>query len=122
VVDGGFHGVRASRTANHDAFAVRSVRSGSYLPCIATLSIFSVIVGLLAMAAGQGVAKGVLAGGLILLCGLIAATISDTYEEIRLARRRAKPRRRRRPARQPEIDLAEHVPPELRTDQERRAA
>ena len=101
----------------------RSVRSGSYLACITALSIFSVLVGLLAMAAGQGVAKGVLAGGLILVCGLIAATISDTYEEIRLARRRARPRRRPRPARDTtEISLAEHVPPELRADEERRAA
>jgi len=75
------------------------------------------------MAVGQGVAKGVLAGGLVLICGLIAATISDTYEEIRLARRRGKPRRRRpRPMAESEIDLSEHVPQELRTQEEQRRA
>jgi len=58
--------------------------------------------------------EAILAGGAILVGGLVLATASDTYEEIRLARRRAKPRRRPRvqagtapevePGAEPEVD------------------
>ena len=80
--------------------------------------------GLVVLAAGQGVARGVLVGGLILLLGLVVVSVSETYEEIRLARRRAKPRRRPpRPVSElPYISLEEHVPPELRTEEHSQAA
>jgi len=60
------------------------------------LSVVSLFVALMVVAGGGGVAEAILGGGVILVGGLVLATASDTYEEIRLARRRAKPRRRPR--------------------------
>ncbi len=60
------------------------------------LSVVSLFVGLMVAAGGGNMAQAILAGGVILVGGLVLATASDTYEEIRLARRRARPRRRPR--------------------------
>ena len=61
------------------------------------LSVVSLFVGLMVGAGGGTMAQAIMAGGVVLVGGLVLATASDTYEEIRLARRRAKPRRRPRP-------------------------
>ena len=58
------------------------------------LSVVSLLVALMVAAGGGDMAEAILAGGVILVGGLVLATASDTYEEIRLARRRARPRRR----------------------------
>jgi hypothetical protein len=58
------------------------------------LSVASIMVALMVGAGGGGMAVAVIGGGAILIGGLVLATASETYEEIRLARRRAKPRRR----------------------------
>ena len=80
-----------------------------------SLSVVSFFVALMVAAGGGTMAEAILGGGAILVGGLILATASDTYEEVRLARRRAKPRRRSRP--QP------RVPVEVETElDERRAA
>ena len=60
------------------------------------LAVVSLFVALMVAAGGGNMAEAILAGGVILVGGLVLATASDTYEEIRLARRRAKPRRRPR--------------------------
>lgn len=60
------------------------------------LSVVSLFVALMVAAGGGNMAEAILAGGVILVGGLVLATASDTYEEIRLARRRSKPRRRPR--------------------------
>jgi hypothetical protein len=60
------------------------------------LSVVSLFVALMVAAGGGTVAEAMLGGGAILVGGLVLATASDTYEEIRVARRRAKPRRRPR--------------------------
>ena len=62
-----------------------------------SLSVVSLFVALMVAAGGGTMAEAILGGGAILVGGLVLATASDTYEEIRLARRRAKPRRRPRP-------------------------
>src|SRR5690242_6649404 len=81
------------------------------------LSVVSLFVGLMVAAGGGDMAQAILAGGVILVGGLVLATASDTYEEIRLARRRARPRRRPRVAVSTESDLE----PEL-LERPRRAA
>jgi hypothetical protein len=81
-----------------------------------SLSVVSLFVALMVSAGGGTMAQAILAGGVILVGGLVLATASDTYEEIRLARRRAKPRRRPRP---PVRTTAE---PEPELDEQRRAA
>src|SRR5438045_2660534 len=58
------------------------------------LSLVSLFVALMVAAGGGSMAEAIIGGGVILIGGLVLATASDTYEEIRLARRRAKPRRR----------------------------
>ena len=80
------------------------------------LSVVSLFVGLMVAAGGGTMAQAILAGGVILVGGLVLATASDTYEEIRLARRRAKPRRRPRPR----VPVSTEAEPEL--DERRRAA
>jgi hypothetical protein len=60
------------------------------------LSVVSLFVALMVAAGGGNMAEAILGGGVILVGGLVLATASDTYEEIRLARRRARPRRRPR--------------------------
>src|SRR5438067_8364064 len=60
------------------------------------LSVVSLFVSLMVAAGGGSMAQAILGGGVILVGGLVLATASDTYEEIRLARRRARPRRRPR--------------------------
>jgi len=80
------------------------------------LSVVSLFVALMVAAGGGTVAEAILGGGAILVAGLVLATASDTYEEIRLARRRAKPRRRPRVHVSPQADAQ----PELR--ERRRAA
>jgi galactitol-specific phosphotransferase system IIC component len=62
-----------------------------------SLSVVSLFVALMVAASGGTMVQAVLGGGVILVGGLVLATASDTYEEIRLARRRAKPRRRSSP-------------------------
>lgn len=69
------------------------------------LSVVSLFVGLMVAAGGGDMAQAILAGGVILVGGLVLATASDTYEEIRLARRRARPRRRPRVAMSTESDF-----------------
>src|SRR5262245_38420365 len=74
-----------------------------------SLGVVSLFVALMVAAGGGGMAAAILGGGVILVGGLVLATASDTYEEIRLARKRAKPRRRPRvpvsapPEAQPEL-------------------
>jgi len=80
------------------------------------LSVVSLFIALMVAAGGGTMAQAILAGGVILVGGLVLATASDTYEEIRLARRRAKPRRRTRPS----VALSAEAEPEL--DERRRAA
>jgi len=74
------------------------------------LSVASVMVALMVVAGGGGMAGAIIGGGAILIGGLVLATASETYEEIRLARRRAKPRRRPRVSTLPdaEPELHEH--------------
>ena len=62
----------------------------------AGLSVTSLLVALMVAAGGGSMVESILGGGVILIGGLVLATASETYEEIRLARRRAKPRRRPR--------------------------
>jgi len=81
------------------------------------LSVVSLFVGLMVAAGGGTMAQAILAGGVILVGGLVLATASDTYEEIRLARRRAKPRRRSRPR----VNAVGEAEPD-RVDEQRRAA
>ena len=76
------------------AILVCSMAQASFL---VSLSVVSFFVALMVAAGGGTMAEAILAGGAILVGGLVLATASDTYEEIRLARRRAKPRRRTRP-------------------------
>jgi hypothetical protein len=57
------------------------------------LSGASIMVALMVVVGGGDMAEAVIGGGAILIGGLVLATASETYEEIRLARRRAKPRR-----------------------------
>jgi hypothetical protein len=80
-----------------------------------SLSVVSLFVALMVAAGGGTMAEAILGGGAILVGGLVLATASDTYEEIRLARRRAKPRRRPRPQHRVPVEAE----PEL---DERRAA
>jgi D-alanyl-lipoteichoic acid acyltransferase DltB (MBOAT superfamily) len=83
------------------------------------LSVVSLFVALM-VAAGDGtMVQAIMAGGVILVGGLVLATASDTYEEIRLARRRAKPRRRPRP--RPRVSAVAEAEPD-RLDEQRRAA
>jgi hypothetical protein len=81
------------------------------------LSVVSLFIGLMVAAGGGTMAESILAGGAILIGGLVLATASDTYEEIRLARRRAKPRRRR-----PRVDVSALADEEPQFDERRRAA
>lgn len=80
------------------------------------LSVVSLFVGLMVGAGGGTMVQAIMAGGVVLVGGLVLATASDTYEEIRLARRRAKPRRRPRPR----VTTVAETQPEL--DEQRRAA
>jgi hypothetical protein len=81
-----------------------------------SLSVVSLFVALMVAAGGGSMPEAILGGGAILVGGLVLATASDTYEEIRLARRRAKPRRRPRP----HVSTFAEAEPEL--DEQRRAA
>src|SRR5436190_23776806 len=84
-----------------------------------SLTVVSLFVSLMVAAGGGTMAQAILGGGVILVGGLVLATASDTYEEIRLARRRAKPRRRPRPR------VSAAVPPEAEpelSERPRRAA
>ena len=56
------------------------------------LSVVSLFVALMVAAGGGTMVQAVMSGGVVLVGGLVLATASDTYEEISLARRRAKPR------------------------------
>ena len=76
----------------------------------------SFFVGLMVGAGGGTMVQAIMAGGVVLVGGLVLATASDAYEEIRLARRRAKPRRRPRPR----VSTVAEAQPEL--DEQRRAA
>jgi len=49
------------------------------------LSVISALVALMVAAGGGGMAEAIVGGGVILAGGLVLATASDTYEEIRLA-------------------------------------
>ncbi len=80
------------------------------------LSVVSFFIGLMVVAGGGTMAEAILGGGAILVGGLVLATASDTYEEIRLARRRAKPRRR------PRVDVNTPADSEPEFDEHRRAA
>ena len=71
---------------------------------LVVLSVSSIMVGLMVVAGGGGMAVAIIGGGTILIGGLVLATASETYEEIRLARRRAKPRRRPRVTTLPEAE------------------
>jgi hypothetical protein len=81
------------------------------------LGVVSLLVALMVAAGGGDMAQAILGGGVILVGGLVLATASDTYEEIRLARRRAKPRRRPRVA----VTVEPDAEPRLQ-DRPRRAA
>lgn len=81
------------------------------------LFVVSLFVGLMVAAGGGTMAESILGGGAILVGGLVLATASDTYEEVRLARRRAKPRRRPRP-----VDVSALTESEPTLDERRRAA
>jgi hypothetical protein len=72
------------------------------------LSVASVMVALMVVAGGGGMAGAIIGGGAILIGGLVLATASETYEEIRLARRRAKPRRRPRVTTLPDAEPEPH--------------
>jgi len=76
----------------------------------AAFSIASIMVGLMVRAAGADTTVAVISGGAIVVGGLVLATASETYEEIRLARRQARPRRRARviAVREAEPELHEH--------------
>jgi hypothetical protein len=80
------------------------------------LSVVSLFIGLMVAAGGGTMAESILGGGVILIGGLVLATASDTYEEIRLARRRARPRRR------PRVDVSTLADEEPQLDERRRAA
>lgn len=81
-----------------------------------SLTVVSLFVALMVAAGGGNMAEAILGGGVILVGGLVLATASDTYEEIRLARRRAKPRRRPRVA----MTMPAQTEPEL--EEQSRAA
>jgi hypothetical protein len=81
------------------------------------LSVVSLFVALMVAAGGGNMAEAILAGGVILVGGLVLATASDTYEEIRLARRRARPRRRPRVPARTQLELDSELP-----ERSRRAA
>jgi len=81
------------------------------------LAVVSLFVALMVAAGGGTMAQAILGGGAILVGGLVFATASDTYEEIRLARRRAKPRRRR-----PRVPVSPVREPEPEVEERRRAA
>ena len=49
------------------------------------LSVVSLFVGLMVGAGGGTMVQAIMAGGVVLVGGLVLATASDTYEEIRLA-------------------------------------
>ncbi len=72
------------------------------------LSVISVLVALMVAAGGGGMAEAIVGGGVILTGGLVLATASDTYEEIRLARRRTRQRRRPRVSAPPEAEPELH--------------
>jgi hypothetical protein len=74
----------------------------------AALSVASIMVGLMVVAGGGGMAGAIIGGGAILIGGLVLATASETYEEIRLARRLTKPRRRPRVTTLPEAEPESH--------------
>jgi hypothetical protein len=80
------------------------------------LSVVSLFVALMVGAGGGTMAQAIMAGGVVLVGGLVLATASDTYEEIRLARRRAKPRRRPRPR----VNAVAEAEPDF--DEQRRVA
>ena len=69
-----------------------------------TLSGASIMIALMVVAGGGGMVVAIIGGGAILIGGLVFVTASETYEEIRLARRRAKPRRRPRVTTLPEAE------------------
>lgn len=79
------------------------------------LSVSSIMIALMVVAGGGDMAQAIIGGGAILVGGLVLATASETYEEIRLARRRARPRRH------PRVDVLRDVEPELH-ERSRRAA
>jgi hypothetical protein len=83
---------------------------------LVSLSVVSLFVALMVAAGGGSMAEAILGGGAILVAGLVLATASDTYEEIRLARRRAKPRRR------PRIPVSTRPDEEPEVEDRRRAA
>jgi hypothetical protein len=72
------------------------------------LSVVSALVALMVVAGGGNMAEAIVGGGVILVGGLVLATASDTYEEIRRARRRARPRRRPRVSTLPEAEPEIH--------------
>ncbi len=72
------------------------------------LSVVSALVALMVAAGGGDMAEAIMGGGAILAGGLVLATASETYEEIRLARRRARPRRRQRVSTPPEAEPELH--------------
>jgi fucose permease len=72
------------------------------------LSVVSILVASMVAAGGGAVAEAIVGGGVIMAGGLVLATASDTYEEIRRARRRARPRRRPRVAPLPEAEQEIH--------------
>ncbi len=83
---------------------------------LVSLSAVSLFVSLMIAAGGGSMAEAILGGGVILVGGLVLATASDTYEEIRLARRRARPRRR------PRIPVSTMAEPEPEYRERSRAA
>jgi hypothetical protein len=72
------------------------------------LSIASIMVALMVVAGGGGMAVAIIGGGAILIGGLVLATASDTYEEVRRARHRTKPRRRPRVTTLPKAEPESH--------------
>jgi hypothetical protein len=72
------------------------------------LAFTSILVALMVVAGGGNMGEGIIGGGAILVGGLVLATASETYEEIRLARRRSRPRRR------PRVETLREVEPEIR--------
>ncbi len=72
------------------------------------LSVTSITIALMVVAGGGDMAVALIGGGAILIGGLVLATASDAYEEARLARRRAKPRRRPRLTTQPKANPELH--------------
>jgi hypothetical protein len=72
------------------------------------LSVTSILIALMVVAGGGDMTQAIIGGGAIIAGGLVLATASETYEEIRLARRRARPKRRPRVASLPETELERH--------------